>query len=58
VADNDDTNKLQDTADALDRIIREAERTKVLVESRLRAIRQAGQPSLPIERRKSTRKVR
>jgi hypothetical protein len=54
----DDAERLHETAAALDRIIEEAQRTKVLVESRLRAIRQAGCPSPAIERRKPPRKVR
>ena len=55
---DEDAQKLQETAAALDRIIEEAQRTKAVVESRLRAIRQAGSPSPAIERRKPPRKVR
>ena len=55
---NDDAKRLEESAKALDRIIAEAHRTKALVQSRLQAIRNAGRPSTPIERRKRTRKSR
>ena len=55
----DDSSKLQEHAEALDRIIQEALRVKAEVEARLREIRLAGRPaSSPIERRQRTRKSR
>ena len=49
-----DPKKLREQADALDRIIREAQEIKADVEAKLREIREAGRP----ERRKIVRKGR